>query len=103
MINMSKIPQDCSVETLFPGDYSFVFRSEPVGYALQSGGPGGIDIKIPFWDVTFDPCEDNIQRSDGIIEHDNYMILTKWLIRSPTNMKESLIVLRYRKTDLYKY
>lgn len=95
MLNMAKIPQDCSAETLFP-EAEKLLQLVPFGYALQSGGPGGLDIKIPYFGTEFDPCEDNHRRPDGIIEHDYYICLCKWVDGSP-------ITFRFRKTELYSY
>jgi len=98
MTNYSKIPQDCSAETLFPAEVAeeFVERTEPMLYAVQSGGPHGFDVKIPVWATTLDPLEYNIRKPDGTIDHDNYICLCEWVDGSP-------ITFRYRKTELHKY
>ena len=96
MIIMSKIPQDCSAETLFPAMVEIwdrVCQTEPLGFATQSGGVG-FDVSIPFWDTALDPLEDNIRKQDGTIDHDYYICLCKWVDGSP-------ISVRYAKMDLH--
>lgn len=94
MLNMAKIPQDCSAETLFPEAEKLFECPEPVGYALQSGGPNGFDVKIEYWATALDPCENITRRKDGTIDHDYYICLCKWVDGSP-------ITFRFRKTELY--
>lgn len=90
MINLSKLPVDCSVETLFP-EADKLFTGEPLGHARQFVSQG-LYIHIPYWGITLDPAEDNIPRCDGTIEHDNYIILTKWL--------NEPITFRFSKRDI---
>ena len=92
MINLKKLPVDCSAETLFPESEELFKVVEPLGYALQYAGVG-MELKIPFWDTALDPAEDNEIRPDGTIDHDNYICLCKWVDGSP-------ITFRYSKNDL---
>jgi hypothetical protein len=94
MINLKKLPVDCSVETLFPEAEQMFKMVEPLGYASQYAGVG-MTLKIPFWDTTLDPAEDNIRKQDGTIDHDNYICLCKWV-------DGSSITFRYNKNDLVK-
>jgi len=94
MINLKKLPVDCSVETLFPEADEMFKMVEPLGYARQYAGKD-LELKIPFWDTALDPAEDNVKRKDGTIEHDNYICLCKWGDGSP-------ISVRYNKNDLIK-
>lgn len=55
-----------------------LFKGKPLGHARQYVSQD-LYLHIPYWGITLDPAEDNIPRCDGIIEHDNYIILTKWL------------------------
>ena len=98
MINMSRIPQDCSAETLFPAEVAaeLVKITTPDLYALQYVGPVLGYLKVPVWAITLDPLEDNIRKPDGTIDHDYYTCLCKWMDGSP-------ISVRYRKTDIYNY
>lgn len=90
MINIKKLPVDCSVETLFP-DAEELLKGEPLGYSLQYVG-NGLHLKVYYWGITLDPAEDNIRRSDGTIDHDNYMCLCKW--------DGEPITVRYPKRDI---
>ena len=76
---------DCSVEVLFP-DAKTIMTLDPLGYAVNTGGPYGIDTKSPIWDVVDDPLEVR-----GCV-----MVLTKFLDGSP-------VAVRYYKHDVYKF
>jgi hypothetical protein len=91
MINIKRIPQDCSVKRLFPNAEESFKSYEPLGYAKQYVGFGY--LKIPYWDLALDPCEDNVRGCDGVIEHDNYMCLCKW-------SDGSAITFRFDKFDI---
>ncbi len=93
MIQLHRIPQDCSVETLFPEHYQLLMGL-PFGYALQCAG-GDLNIKIPFWAICLDPLEEN-KVVGGITEHDNYICLCKWGDGSP-------MTYRFRRNQLYEY
>ena len=94
MINIHRLPVDCSVETLFPQAEELFKMAEPLGYALQWVGKD-LTLKIPYWGITLDPAEDNVRQCDGTIEHDNYIVLCKWHNDSP-------ITFRFRKTDILR-
>lgn len=91
---LSRIPQDCSVEKLFPGWEALFKAREPLGHVRCSAGPLG-DMKIPYWGLSLDPCEDNTIRSDGTIDHQFYIFLCKWSKEDP-----SPITVRYPKRDI---
>lgn len=94
-INLSKLPQDCSVETLFP-QWEELFKSkEAQGYVRFYAGEGMGYLKTPFWGTCLDPCEDNNCRSDGSLDNDFYIFLCKWMDGSP-------ITVRYYKEDILK-
>ena len=92
MVNLGKVPADCSVEKLFPQWEELFQSAEPLGHAKQYVGGMGY-LEIPIWGTTLDPCEDNIRRSDGIIEHDNFICLCKW--------GEEPITVRYSVVDVF--
>ncbi len=92
MIDLNKVPQDCSAETLFPESAELFKMTEPLYYALQNMGSLGF-LKVPVWGITLDPLEFNTQRKDGTIGHDFYICLCKWIDGSP-------ITFRYRATEI---
>ena len=94
MIQLHRIPQDCSAETLFP-KHEQLLMGLPLGYALQNMGHG-LSIKIPYWAVCLDPLEEN-KVVGGITEHDNYICLCKWIEDG------SPMTYRFRKNQLYEY
>jgi len=92
-IQLSRLPQDCSVEKLFP-QWKNLFRAyTPLGWAKQFAGHSMGYLKIPYWGFTFDPCEDNTPNSDGSIDNEFLIVLCKWGDGSP-------ITVRYRKEEV---
>lgn len=81
---MSEIA-DCSVETLFPNAEARL-KGNPKGFAVNSGGPNGMDTKSLIWDVAPDPCH-----VPGC-----FLALTKFLDGSP-------VAVRYKTYHLFKY
>ena len=86
MINLWKLPVDCSVETLFPNAEELM-KYPADAYALQSAGELG-HFKKEVWAVAYDPAEDN-EVVGGIVQHDNYICLCKWLDGSPVAIRFS--------------
>jgi len=76
---------DCSAETLFPNAKATIF-CDPKGYAVNCGGPGGLNTKSPVWAVAPDPLE-----VPGCC-----MVLTKFLNGSP-------VAVRYDRGEVYKF
>ena len=76
--------KDCSAETVFP-DAGILIQDPPLGYAVNSGGPKGMDTKSLVWDVADDPCH-----VPGCV-----LVLTKFLDGSPVSV-------RYHVHDVYK-
>ena len=76
---------DCSAETLFPNAKATIF-CEPLGFALNNGGPHGFDTKSPVWAVADDPLK--VPKC--------CMVLTKFLDGSP-------VAVRYHKHDVYRF
>ena len=94
MILLHKIPQDCSAEKLFPDAQKIIDSHKPYGYCINHNGHT-LETKIPYWDVEYDPLEEN-KIVNGEIEHDYWIVLCKWMDGTP-------ITFRYKVSDVIPF